>query len=172
MKFITKFRIVCYGIFICLSVLTVLIVSCDQKKPTNEDRAPLENEILIHDPVATYDYGSPDQFALVKGEEYHLSYSFDKYFDYQMDKMRMEISLPNNVYLVDGQTSWNGMDKHITIDIVIKPLSVGEFEIIGKVFRADNYEDGIQHTLIICVGETASEAKNMLRKPKYPQEIE
>ncbi len=158
---------------IILVMIMVLFPACNKKTEVTGERAPLESVIKIHDPVAIYTFRTSTwKYALVKDEEYHLSYSFDAYWEYEKYKLKMEICLPDEIPVVNGTASWEGEDDHMTFDVTIKPLETGEYIITGKVYNADNSTDGVYHSLKAYVGKTASEAKNLLPKPKNPQDID
>jgi len=122
-----------------------------------KERMLVEVQLSIIGPTASNFEQRPIKFGLVKGEQYDLRFSAEKFMRNVDAEMYMRIDLPQGLQMISGDLEWSGRDKQKTIRLRFEAVNEGDFLINGTATNLDN-NFTTTASILICVRNTPEEA--------------
>ncbi len=145
-------------------VATMVMAGCVEKKMGQvdgnggEERMFVEGHLRITNAVAVNNYIR--EYGLQTGKEYYIQYTASKYMGNVDSEMYMNVILPDGIQKIAGDIEWIGKDKTKTIEIKIRPIKEGNYQIKAVAKNLGNNFSTV-NIIKIHVGDTIEEAKNL-----------
>lgn len=171
MKGWMKNKLIVVGL-LCL----VLISGCVDNEELGERRL-LEGDLNINDAETSNYYARPIRFGLLKGHQYTLEHTVEKFTVYVDSEMEMNISFPDEFQIIDGSPDWSGTDKKKINRVTFIPTENGDYLIESQSISLDLFNDpasrGYTETseISVYVRDDVSELLAAMKLPEADQEL-
>lgn len=162
---------------VIVGLLCVVLVSGCTDNEDNEERAPIEAYLAFDGSEASNYQTYPAKFGILRGHQYTLEFTAETFMSSVEDEMEMNVSLPDEFQIIDGNSEWRGNDEKKTIWITFIPTKNGDYLIeyqavnLGLFNEATGRNYTAQNKISVYVRDTVSEAKDAVKLPEADQEL-
>jgi len=140
------------GIFLVGLVAVSMFSGCigGDKENNEGERMPVEAELSI--PSALYKNANqrPIIYGVQSGEPFTVEFTAEKFMGNLDGELNMQMFLPEELQIVEGNTSWVGTDKFKTISVRVIAVKEGRYELSATATNLDT-KFNTTTLMIVCV---------------------
>jgi hypothetical protein len=150
-------------LILSIILFTYYLQGCNptEERSSGNERKFVEAEVEVINPGGKIASGIPNKYALLLNVPYKIDFRARKYMSSTDGILSMQLSIPSQFIVLDGDRKWEGKDIDNELSVTVKPIETGTFEIKGTAINK-TIDFSTENLIIIYVLSTQEELMQWL----------